>query len=340
MDVQTGLRSLSFGLDHGTGDCTFVFFGGEPLLQERLLRTLVEQGREMALRRHRPVSFRTSTNGLLLDASFLDFAASNDVSIAMSFDGVREAHDRHRRLPSGVGTHDVLVERLEALLGCMPNSAVHLVVNPDTVDLLAESVAYVVSLGCRYLCIYLNYDTAWRNDDWSRLGDQYEAVAALYAVWRSEGDPFRLDPFDRKIASVLDPACYETGRCKYGRNEVAVGPRGQVYPCVQFVYSRPSREWVIGDVATGFVTEAYRRMIDGSTEASEAGERCIACAYRNRCIRFCACLNYRTTGSVSEVSTTVCRHERTLIPIVDRMLGAGQRGPNPRFLDHPDSRLC
>ena len=57
--------------------------------------------------------FKLTTNRLLLDEAFLKFAVRNDVLIAMSFDGIREAHDLHRRLPNGGPTFDVLLERLQ-----------------------------------------------------------------------------------------------------------------------------------------------------------------------------------------------------------------------------------
>ena len=53
--------------------------------------------------------FKLTTNGLLLDEAFLDFTLRNDVLVAMSFDGVRESHDRHRRLTDGTGTFDRLL---------------------------------------------------------------------------------------------------------------------------------------------------------------------------------------------------------------------------------------
>jgi len=45
--------------------------------------------------------FKLTTNGVLLDEPFIEYSLKNDVLIAMSFDGIREAHDRHRALPNG-----------------------------------------------------------------------------------------------------------------------------------------------------------------------------------------------------------------------------------------------
>ena len=80
--------------------------------------------------------FKLTTNGLLLDEAFLHFALEEDILIAMSLDGVREAHDRHRRLPDGSPSFDRLLPKLRMLLAARPYASVLMVVNPDTVTLL------------------------------------------------------------------------------------------------------------------------------------------------------------------------------------------------------------
>ena len=83
--------------------------------------------------------FKMTTNGLLLGDSFLEFAVENDVLVAMSFDGVREVHDRSRQFPDGTGTFDVLLPKLRALLAARPYSSVLKITAPETGSVTAPS---------------------------------------------------------------------------------------------------------------------------------------------------------------------------------------------------------
>jgi sulfatase maturation enzyme AslB (radical SAM superfamily) len=134
MDFAVGRDALRLGARLNTDSCGIVFFGGEPLLREDLIRALVAEGRAMADRDEGQFHFKLTTNGRGLDEAFLDFALENGLLVAMSFDGIRAAHDRHRRLPDGSGTFDHLLPRLRLLLAARPYSSVLMVVNPDTVS--------------------------------------------------------------------------------------------------------------------------------------------------------------------------------------------------------------
>ena len=134
MSEETGRKAMEFGSKNSSGSCGIVFFGGEPLLQKDLMKSLVACGREMERLQAGRFHFKTTTNGLLLDESFLEFSLRNDLLIAMSFDGVREAHDQHRRLCNDTPSYDILVEKLRMLIEARPYASVLLVINPDTVS--------------------------------------------------------------------------------------------------------------------------------------------------------------------------------------------------------------
>ena len=115
MSLKVGRQALRLGSEINNGPCGFVFFGGEPLLHKELIRPLVAEAETMQHEGLGPFHFKLTTNGLLLDEAFLDFAVEKDILVAMSIDGVREAHDRHRRLPDGTPSFDRLLPKLRQL---------------------------------------------------------------------------------------------------------------------------------------------------------------------------------------------------------------------------------
>jgi uncharacterized protein len=225
MTLATARQALRFGAGATAGSCGIVLFGGEPLLCAGLIRELVAEARAMTDRGEGHFHFKITTNGLLLDEAFLDFAVANDILVAMSLDGLAEAHDRHRRLPDGSPTFDRLLPRLRRLLAVRPYSSVLMVVNPDTVQWLSESVRSLLDLGCRYLIVSLNYAAAWGEADFEVLASEYERLGDGYIRWTREGRKFYLSPLEVKIASHIegDGVCHE--HCELGCGSSPWTPR-------------------------------------------------------------------------------------------------------------------
>ena len=329
MTPTIGRCALELGSRLCEGSCGIVFFGGEPLLHKDLMRELLAEGRQMEKRGQGRFHFKLTTNGLLLDDEFLDFALEEDVLIAMSLDGVREAHDRHRRLADGSPSFDRLLPRLRSLLAARPYASVLMVVNPDTAPLLTESVSFLFDEGCRYLIVSLNYAGSWTEDDLDELRWQYERLGDLYVQWTRQGRKFYLSPFEMKLSSHVqgEEVCKE--HCELGRRQISVDPQGFLFPCVQFVGAGPASRWCIGDVVSGINDAARARLRD---ESQEQKAPCRDCAIRGRCHNTCGCLNWQTTGSVAEVSPVLCRHEQMLVPIADGVGDTLYREQNLLFL--------
>lgn len=329
MTSETAGQALEFGLRQTGDSCGIVFFGGEPLLCQDLIRETVSLAGVISQRCARRFHFKLTTNGLLLDEPFLEFALRNDILIALSLDGVRESHDLHRRLPNGESSFRIVLERLRLLLSMRPYASVLMTVNPDTVRYLAESVAFLVDQGCRYLVISLNYAAHWLESDIDALRHQYERMADYYLRQMRAGRKFYLSPIDVKLASHIQGDGAGCQRCELGMRQLSVDPQGYLYPCVQFTAAGPESAWCIGHVATGLDRLARDRL---HAQLDAEKESCRDCALRHRCHHTCGCLNWQTTGSINCVSGVLCRHEQMLIPIADRAGAVLYGERNPEFL--------
>ena len=306
-----------------------MFFGGEPLLCRPLIRDLVASARERERGQAGRFHFKITTNGLLLDEEFLDFAIRQDVLVAMSFDGLPADHDAHRRTMSGAPTQALLLHKLRLLLAARPYASVLMVVNPDTAPHLAASVTMLLDEGARYLIVSPNYAAPWREEDFAHLQAQMEKLGELYIEWTRAGRKFYFSPLEVKLSSHINRHCFHKERCELARRQLSVDPQGHLYPCVQFVKAGPASRWCIGHVDTG-VVEAARSRLHDESEAEKAA--CRDCALRERCNNSCGCLNWQTTGAVNAVSPVLCRYEQILMPIADRVGRRLYRERNPLFL--------
>jgi uncharacterized protein len=89
----------------------FVWHGGEPLLlgKKRFQRFLDLQKKYFSSNQ---IVNLLQTNGVLIDQSWIDFFNSNGVSVGISLDGMREAHDRNRPTTAGKGTYDSVLRAI------------------------------------------------------------------------------------------------------------------------------------------------------------------------------------------------------------------------------------
>ncbi len=91
--------------DHGLRNIALILHGGEPLLAgPQLISDLVAEVREAA----GPgvaVTVSVQTNAVGLNDSYLQLFEDLGVQVGVSLDGAAQDHDRHRRFPSGRGSH-------------------------------------------------------------------------------------------------------------------------------------------------------------------------------------------------------------------------------------------
>ena len=303
-----------------------IFFGGEPLLSRELIYDTVayahSRERELGCRFY----FKITTNGLLLDEDFLAFACRENLIIALSVDGTREAHNAHRQNAQGHGSYDDVEQAARRLLAVKPYSSALMTICPDTLHLYAAGVEALYSLGFSYVIASLDYSADWKEHHLSELARQYEAIATLYEKKTLAEDKFYFSPFEVKISSHVNNRTYCHERCELGLRQLSVGPDGTIYPCVQFV---GDPEFRLGDVFSG-VDEAARQALYSRNEQEKPG--CDRCAIRSRCNHYCACLNRQATGSIDKVSGMLCAHERIVLPIADDLAARLYRQGSALFI--------
>lgn len=92
------------------------FFGGETLLNFRMLQTALAYARERAASLGKVVNASLTTNATLLRDEVIDWIVANDVGVTVSIDGAREQQDKFRTFSNGMGSYDIIVPNIRKLL--------------------------------------------------------------------------------------------------------------------------------------------------------------------------------------------------------------------------------
>lgn len=326
MSRETSRKAVDLAAQNQRGLTGIVFFGGEPLLCKDLIYETVEYARWKEKQAECKFYFKITTNGLLLDEEFMKLSMKEDIFIALSHDGVKEAHDKHRIDINGNGTFERLSEKIGLLLNNRPYAPVLVVVTPETAEYFADSVKYLYNKGFRYIIPSLNYEAAWTKGDMKILKSNYEKLAEFYFERTLDEDKFYLSPFEVKMSSHINGDSYCHERCELGRKQISVSPEGDLFPCVQFV---EDNKYCIGDVYNGIDKDKQNRVYRLNEEEKES---CVDCVIRKRCNHYCGCMNKQSTGSIDKVSPVLCSHERLLIPIADKLAERLYKKRNAMFV--------
>ncbi len=92
------------------------FFGGETLLNFKVIQPTVAYARKRAADEGQFIDFSLTTNATLLTPSIVQWLAENNIGVTVSIDGPKEFQDGMRVYSTGMGSYDVVAPRIRELL--------------------------------------------------------------------------------------------------------------------------------------------------------------------------------------------------------------------------------
>jgi len=324
MTEETAKKAVDLAFSYGHPKNGFSLFGGEPLLERAVIESLCRYAAGKAKETGTALRFKMTTNGTLLDESFLRFAQEHGIDIALSHDGLLQ--DEQRLTRDGSPTRERLEPIVDLLLRYQPNAVAMQTVTPSTVGRMAESVEWLYERGFSRIHTAIDYrvDAGWDDASMAVLKTQYERIADLSEAHFDDARPLLYLNYLSKIAAYLnDRPCIE---CRLGMRQPSIAPDGAIYPCNQFLDMQDFR---MGDVEHGVDPQKQRSIYRASLDPEPD---CEGCAILDRCRHHCACLNFSLTGQMHTVAPVQCEHERILIPVADALAERLYKRKSARFL--------
>lgn len=295
MRKSRGLKEVGIG-----------FFGGEPLLNYRVITELVPYAEEQANRLGKQCGFSLTTNGTLLTPEKVAFFEKHPFAYIVSLDGSKEHNDRNRRFRSGAGTYDTIVRHLREVTNAFPAFAPKVTLRATFTGQehdLAGILAHLRELGFRKVsvepCSAMSALGGIREADLPDILADYDAAAQWYLGLLAEGGEFSFFHMQQLFSQVAKGERRIT-QCGAGCGYLAVAPDGTLYPCHRLL---GSEGWAMGTVFTDLNREIQSRFIRASVPYKEP---CRACWARYICGGGCHATALQFNGSILEPHRTEC----------------------------------
>lgn len=283
------------------------FFGGEPLMNFGVVKQIVAYARGIEKEKNKNFRFTLTTNGVLIDDEVIDFCNKECHNVVLSLDGRKEVNDRFRVDAAGRGSYDVIVPKFKKLVEArggkgyyMRGTFTHN--NPD----FANDVFHMADLGFSELSMEPvvckpSDPSALTEEDFPVVCEQYEILAKEMIKRRKNGASITFYHYMLDLSH--GPCIYKrvTG-CGSGSEYLAVTPKGELYPCHQFV---GDSKFLMGDVWQGVTNTAMR---DDFKKCNVYSRRdCDNCWARLYCSGGCAANAYHATDSINGTYEYGCR---------------------------------
>ena len=248
MTPEVGERAVDFILAHsGTRrHCEIDFFGGEPLLNMDTVRHVVNYIHKKEALTGKVFKLTLTTNAVLLNPETIQYLNENAISLVLSLDGRRSAHDKMRPHANGRGSWDAAVENIRAVIASRtdpsydPRGTYFYVRGTYTAYNLdfAEDVLAMADMGFEQLSVEpvvaKDCDYELRSEHLPELFHQYDLLVKAYLERKHTGREF--DFFHFNVDLDHGPCLPKRlSGCGAGHEYFAVTPEGDLYPCHQFV---------------------------------------------------------------------------------------------------------
>ncbi|MGV8145655.1 MAG: thioether cross-link-forming SCIFF peptide maturase [Alkaliphilus sp.] len=315
MDFDTGKKAIDFLIDNSGSrkNLEVDFFGGEPLMNFKVVKQLVSYARSKEKEQGKNLRFTITTNALSLNKENMKYINDNMHNVVLSIDGRESVNDKMRSTVTGEGTYNLIIGNIVKMaeLRKDKNYYVRGTFTRHNLD-FAHDVLHLADLGIKSLSIEPvvaspEHNYSIREEDLTEVFKSYDYLAEQYVKREKEGNVFSF--FHYTIDLEQGPCVIKRiVGCGAGAEYLAITPEGDIYPCHQFV---GDTNFKIGSVHTG---EISNKLYDEFSVAHVYNkEKCSGCWAKFYCSGGCHANAYNFNKDINIPYEIGCEMEKKQI---------------------------
>lgn len=312
MDLETGKKAFDLLVAHSGNrrNLEVDFFGGEPLMNWEVVKSLVDYGRSLEKEHNKNFRFTLTTNGVLLDDEKIDYINANMENVVLSLDGTQKTNDLMRYTVNGGGTYDIIVPKFQKLVEkrgpksyYVRGTFTHF--NTD----FAKDVIHMADLGFKLTSVEPvvsepHHDYTLKETDLPKIFKEYEDLAEEILKRSKTENKFKFFHF---MVDLSQGPCVikRLSGCGAGSEYIAVTPEGDVYPCHQFV---GNTDFKMGSVLEGEIDKSISTSFKNAHVYNK--EKCKECWAKFYCSGGCHANAYNFNKDINIPYDLGCEMEK------------------------------
>lgn len=311
MSYETGKHAIDFLLEN-SGDrpnLELDFFGGEPLMNFKVVKQIVEYARSREAEYNKKFRFTITTNGLLLDDEKIEFINREMSNVVLSIDGRKEVNDYFRVLPNGQGCYDMILPKYKKLVEGRGDKEYYVRGTFTNKNLdFSNDVFALYDAGFDQISVEPvvgeSDEYALTEKDLPAVFKEYEVLANRLLENEKKGKKFNF--FHFMLDLDQGPCAIKRLRgCGCGNDYVAITPDGDIFPCHQFV---GIDEYKMGNIDEGTFNQDMKKEFASAHVYSKPD--CKKCWAKFYCSGGCNANNYQYMGDIHNAHKISCQLEK------------------------------
>ncbi|NCA75977.1 MAG: radical SAM protein [Alphaproteobacteria bacterium] len=281
-----------------------VFFGGEPLLNEKVIEKVLDYCREISLVTEKQVSFSLVTNGTILTKPIIEMIRKFSVKLSITIDGDERNHNLNRDFNNGKPTYAKINRNILWLQDEGIPFELCAGITYETRDYVKffktlESFRVPFSFGFIQKNIF-EKETGYNSQHLGLIENEFVRLIKYYIKRIESNRSVNCTNMYDALSAIHNRAA-KAVRCTAGKNVITVNPDGTIYSC-QFISNIPSAS--IGTLSEGI--DCQKRSEFSAIPLQQSPE-CSSCSIRLFCGGSCFADNYIVNNALDIPVNYSCR---------------------------------
>ncbi len=338
MSEETAREAVDFMLrESGTNRVAHLtFFGGETLLNFKVLKKTLAYARTQGALMGKEVEFSLTTNATLLRPEVIEWLVDNEVGVTISMDGPKESQDKFRVFKNGMGSYELVLPKIKELLRRHTSRPIGARVTLTRQNLDVMTIFRHLTEEIGFWEVGFAPVTTADGRDYAIEGDGYDSMLAQFTDLAHEFQEAAIENRHHGFSNIKDTleeihkGVSKAYPCGAGLGLMGVATDGEVALCHRFA---GSEEHKIGTVQGG----VDRKLQYGFLEKHHVANKtdCHTCWARPLCSGGCYHEAHTRYGTTTAPNLHYCNWIRTWTDACLRVYGE-IASRNPRYLDRFD----
>ncbi len=312
MSEEVGRKAIDFLIENSGArrNLEVDFFGGEPLLNLPLVKSLVDYAKKREEAFGKKFRFTITTNAVLLDEETQDYLNETMDNVVLSIDGSESTNDALRRTWTDEGSYQLILPNIQSFVKKRGERS-HFIRGTFTryQPRFVREILHLHEMGLKNLSMEpvvgeSSEGYSLTEEHLPLLLEEYEKLAKDMAGRRNDRDRYHFFHFEMDLERG-PCATKRTRGCGAGSEYVAVTPSGELYPCHQFV---GQEDFLLGTLNEGIANRELRKTFSQLSLFSKPA--CQSCWAKYYCSGGCHAHAQHENGTLTEPHALSCVLEK------------------------------